>query len=103
MAVISIGSAEAFSRVKSSPKPVIIDFKASWCGPCQYLGPIFKEMSEKYSDVGFFSVDVDDLSDVAMSEGVSSMPTIIAYQNGRLVQKVVGADPNAIERMIQSL
>ncbi|WEW60894.1 thioredoxin trx1 [Emydomyces testavorans] len=82
-------------------KLIVIDCFATWCGPCNAIAPKVTELSEKYPDVGFYKVDVDEVSDVAQELGVRAMPTFVFFKNGEKVDEVLGAVPPAIETAIQ--
>lgn len=79
------------AEVLKSNIPVIIDFFAEWCGPCKMMGPIFEEVSAKYEDkVKFAKLNVDEARVIAMKYGVMSIPTIITYKGGEVVETIVG-------------
>lgn len=67
----------------------VVDFYATWCGPCKMFGPIFEELSSDY-DFNFIKVDVDKNSDIARKYGVMSIPTIILFENGVEKKKIIG-------------
>ncbi|RWS11470.1 thioredoxin-like protein 1 [Dinothrombium tinctorium] len=82
----------------------VVDFTASWCGPCQRIAPVFEELSNKYSrGAVFFKVDVDRCPDTAASQSVNSMPTFIFYRNRVKLARIQGADPQGLESKIQEL
>jgi len=83
----------------SVPTQVLVDFTASWCGPCKKIGPFFEELAAKYPDVVFVKIDVDDLDDVAAECGISAMPTFQLYSNGVKVQEMTGADNDKLAAM----
>ena len=81
-----------FEEVKNS-KLAVVDFSATWCGPCQMLAPIFEELSEEMSDVDFYSVDVDANPVLSVVNKIASVPTIHIYVNGEKVEQQSGFQP----------
>lgn len=73
----------------------LVDFWASWCGPCQMVGPIIEEIAKEVSDAKICKVNVDEQPDIAGKYNVMSIPTIIVFQNGEPVKVSVGAKPKA--------
>lgn len=69
---------------------VVIDFFATWCGPCKMLSPVMDEISSELKDVNFYKIDVDKNEDVAMEYGIMSIPTIIIFKDGKVVNSIVG-------------
>ncbi|KAL8166091.1 hypothetical protein V2J09_007590 [Rumex salicifolius] len=87
---------EIFERESSSNKLVVVDFTASWCGPCRMIAPILADLAKKKTDVVFVKVDVDEVKEVAEEWSVEAMPTFIFLKNGKLVEKVVGANKDLL-------
>ena len=72
---------------------VLVDFFATWCGPCKMLSPIVDEVSDEITDVKFIKVDVDQLSDIASNYNIMSIPTLIIFKDGNVVAKQMGMLP----------
>ncbi|XP_042643507.1 thioredoxin [Tyto alba] len=90
--------------VGAGVKLIVVDFSATWCGPCTMIKPYFHSLSEKYSDVAvFIEVDVDDVPDVAAHCDVKCMPTFQFYKNGKKVHEFSGANKEKLEETIQRL
>ncbi|KAK9745210.1 Thioredoxin [Popillia japonica] len=79
---------------------VVVDFTATWCGPCQRIAPVFQQLATKYVKAIFLKVDVDKCQETAAAQGVSAMPTFIFYRNRTKVDRLQGADPTALESKI---
>ena len=92
-----------FEAVKSAPLAVV-DFNATWCGPCKMMAPVLDQTAEKLADkVEFFALDVDDNRELAAEFGIMSIPTLGFFKNGELVDKSVGFIPGpALESWIQN-
>ena len=90
MAAEQIKKADFNEKVLQSDKPVLIDFWATWCGPCQMQGPIVEELSEELTDILVGKVNVDEEPDLAERYNVMSIPTLLVFKNGEVVQKAVG-------------
>ncbi|KAI3467411.1 hypothetical protein Pfo_024074 [Paulownia fortunei] len=90
-----------FEASKQTSKLIVLDFTASWCGPCQHIHPAINEFAEKYTDVEFIKIDVDELDDVAKEFGVHAMPTFILIKRGKEVDKVVGAKKDDLQKKIE--
>ncbi|KAI9280395.1 thioredoxin [Sporodiniella umbellata] len=84
------------NEILSSNEFVLVDFTATWCGPCKMITPVLEKHSAAYSNVVFVKVDVDDLSEIASHYEVRAMPTIVFFKNGNKVDEIVGANPGAI-------
>ncbi len=101
---LEINSAN-FEQVTQSDKLVIIDFWATWCGPCRALSPIMDELAEEYKDqVVIGKCDTDANGDIAMQFGVRNIPMLVFLKNGEVVETLVGLQrKNDLVRLIDSL
>lgn len=84
------------SEVAASDKPVLVDFYADWCGPCQMVSPVVDEISEEYPDIKVCKVNVDEEGELSAEFGVMSIPTLIRFDNGEAVETMVGARPKKV-------
>lgn len=84
----------------TNQKLIVLDWSASWCGPCKKIAPEFEKLSEQYKDVVFLKADVDELSDSAAKAGVESMPTFQFIKDGELVHSFAGASVDQLKKGI---
>ena len=83
------------SDVLNSDQTVLVDFWAEWCGPCRQLTPIIDQLAGENSDAKVGKLDVDANQEIAMKYGVTSIPTILVFKNGELVERLQGVQPKA--------
>ena len=95
MAVVTITKENFEQEVLQSTKSVLLDFWASWCGPCRMLSPVVDEVAEERTDVKVGKVNVDEQPELAGQFGVMSIPTLLVFEQGKLVRQAVGARPKA--------
>ena len=93
MSVINITKNNFQEEVLNSDKPVLLDFWASWCGPCRMVSPIVDEIADERSDIKVGKINVDEEPDLAGQFRVMSIPTLIVIKNGKVTNQAVGARP----------
>src|SRR4030043_508491 len=97
---------ETFQKeVLEAEQPTLVDFWASWCGPCRIVGPIFEELSNEYSGkVKFAKVNVDENPKTPATFGVRSIPTLIMFKGGKAVDQIIGASPKSqLENIVKKV
>ena len=90
MAYINITQDNFQAAVLENKNTLLLDFWASWCGPCKMLAPIVEEIAEEYSDVTLGKINVDEQMELAIQFGIVSIPTLIVYRDGKEVAKSIG-------------
>ena len=93
MKAIHINKDNFHKEVLNSDKPVILDFFASWCGPCRMVGPILDEIAEEREDIKVCKVDIDEQPELASRYRIMSVPTLMVLKEGRVVEQSIGAKP----------
>ena len=98
-------TSENFESLKNGQLPLVVDFWATWCGPCRMVGPIIAELAKEYDGkIAVGKCDVEENEDLAMEFGIRNIPTILFFKGGEVVDKVVGAQSKAkLEEKFQSL
>lgn len=95
MAVIELTQENYQKEVIESDKPVLIDFFATWCGPCKMVSPVVEQIANERPDIKVCKLDVDKNLDLARTFQVMSVPTLVAMKNGKMINKIIGAMPKA--------
>ena len=98
-------TAENFESLKNGELPLVVDFWATWCGPCRALGPVLSELAKEYDGkIVVGKCDVEENDDLAAAYGVMSVPTLLFFKNGEPVEKKVGAMPkNKLKELFENL
>ena len=92
--IVVLSDRQFQAEVIKSPTPVLVDFSAEWCGPCKMLAPIIEQLADEYAGrVKVAKLDIDDNHESAAQYGIQSVPTMIIFQNGQPVKKLVGLTP----------
>ena len=93
MSVVHVNIDNFESIVKSSEKPVLLDFFANWCGPCRMISPIIEEIAAEHPEYVVGKINVDEESELAADFGVVSIPMLVVVKDGKIASKLVGARP----------
>ena len=101
MSTIHINKENFQQEVLHSDKPVLVDFWASWCGPCQMVLPIMDEIADERSDIKVCKINVDEQKELARQFRVMSIPTLAVFKNGEMVNRSTGAKPK--EQILQMI
>ena len=87
---------ENFASLKAGNQPLVVDFWATWCGPCRMVAPIIEELANQYDGKSVFvNCDVEDNEELAAEFGIRNIPTILFFKNGEIVDKLIGAQSKA--------
>ncbi|GMI90149.1 thioredoxin 2, THIOREDOXIN H2, Arabidopsis thioredoxin h2 [Hibiscus trionum] len=92
---------EKLEASKQSDKLLVIDFSATWCGPCKWMEPAIEEYANTFTDVEFIKIDVDTLADVAGDYKVEAMPTFVLIKKGSEVARLMGAKKTELRKLIE--
>ena len=95
MSVVTVTKQNFEQEVLSSDKPVLVDFWASWCGPCRMLSPVVDEVAQERSDIKVCKINVDEEQELAAQFGIMSIPTLIVFRQGKAAETSLGVVPKA--------
>lgn len=102
MAEVNVTKATFQKEVLESDKTVLVDFWASWCGPCKMLAPVLEEFAKEHPEIKVCKINVDDETDLAAQFNVMSIPFIAVFKNGQLSRAVAGYQPiNILEKLVE--
>ncbi|KAI8613270.1 thioredoxin [Chytriomyces sp. MP71] len=93
---------EEWKQVLSSDKTVVVDWTATWCGPCKMIGPVFAELESSYPSILFVKIDVDELGDASQDAGITAMPTFQVYKGGKKVDEIIGASKDKLKALLEA-
>ncbi len=84
------------TEVMDSDKPVLVDFWASWCGPCRQINPVMTSIAEAHEELSVVKINIDESPEIAQHYGVLSVPTFLVIKDGQVIKTVVGAKPKTV-------
>ena len=93
MSVIPVNKDNFQQEVLQSDKPVLVDFWAAWCGPCRMIAPIVEQIAQEREDIKVVKIDVDETQELAIQYQIMSIPTLLVFQDGKVVNQSVGVKP----------
>ncbi len=96
MAVVKLTTQNFEQEVLKADKPVLVDFYADWCGPCQMMGPVVEEIAGEVSDAKVCKINIDEQMEIAQRYGVMTIPTFAVFKSGEIVKKEIGALPKGV-------
>ncbi|KAF8820311.1 thioredoxin-like protein TLP1 [Cardiosporidium cionae] len=96
-----VDSVEAYQKKIDTEKLVVVQYSASWCGPCRQMKPIMSKLSNEEHDVEFLFVDIDDQSYLAQQAGIENVPTFVLMKKGKTVDKIIGANADKLRSSMQ--
>ncbi|XP_054790447.1 thioredoxin H2-like [Prosopis cineraria] len=91
-----------FNASKETDKLMVIDFNATWCGPCKFMDSVIQEFAAKYTDVEFIKIDVDELMEVSQVFQVQTLPAFILIKKGKVAERVTGARKEELQKLIEN-
>ncbi len=104
MSILKINKSNFEAEVLKNEKPVLLDFWASWCGPCHMISPVIEEIAAQNEQFAVGKVNVDDEPELAQAFGITSIPTLIAVKDGKIINQLIGVRPkDDIMQMMTSI
>lgn len=94
-----------FDKLIGGKKPMLVDFFATWCGPCQLMTPIVEEIADEHKEFEVIKLDIDEFPDIAARNNVMSVPTFIVFKDGKEIVRTLGAMPKELltEKVLKSI
>jgi thioredoxin 1 len=100
--LFEVGDEDFDAKVLTADRPIIVDFWGNWCPPCRAIAPLYEQMSEEYAGkMGFAKIDIDQHPLTPSRFGVLGFPTFLVFQNGKVVERVIGFNPSGLRRAIE--
>jgi thioredoxin 1 len=99
--VKEITELEELTDILEKNNVVVVDYWATWCGPCKMIAPFYKELDIQHDDVYFLKVDVDEADDLASAQGIQCLPTFQVYKNKELFDTITGANKDKLKEVIE--
>ncbi|MBR6020668.1 MAG: thioredoxin [Lachnospiraceae bacterium] len=97
-------NAAQFEKLLTGDKPVLVDFWASWCGPCRMMGPIVEEIAKEHTEIAVAKINVDEEPEVAQKYKIMNIPTLLLFRGGDIIKRQIGAiSKSRLEEMISDL
>ena len=96
--LITLENNVEWDSLYNSDKKLVVDFTATWCGPCQHIAPMFKDLSDEFKDLTFIKVDVDKFEDIVTDMNISCMPTFHFIYNQKILNTLSGADEDELKK-----
>lgn len=100
--VATIKSKQEFTDALTHDGLVVVDFFATWCGPCKMIAPLLDKFAAEYPAAKFIKVDVDEFGEISQEYEITSMPTVLFFKDGKVINKIIGANPGALKQFISS-
>ena len=101
--VKELESVDDFKNAIASSKLTIVDFFATWCGPCKAIAPKLEDLAESNPNIQVVKVDVDKLEDLSQEQGITAMPTFLFFKNGSKLDSIRGANIDSIKALVEKL